>query len=292
MRFSHLILILFFSFSFGPLLSETPTSMSEIQIIDTSSNKNVSWKEIIAKMDQNEILIWGEEHEDSDGHTAQLDFLKKLVDFYPTALSLEMLEKDQQSIIDEYSRGFISEKQMLSSIPHWKNFATDYLPLVKQAKESYVPIVCANPPRRYVNAVARKGLLAYSDFSEDAYRYVPSAYTLGIYQSDSYLAKLRAMFQEEHVSPAKQPMSSESMILAQYMWDQGMAESVSRESYKSGRKIFHINGRFHSDEGGGVAYRLKQMGHKVLVLSVFPEGKEENQKFQKIADFVILTKRR
>lgn len=273
-------------------MTESMNASIDVKIIQTKTMKEVSWKEILDEMDKNEILIWGEEHDDSFGHIAQLEFYKKFSDLYPTSLSLEMLEKDQQPILDEYSRGSIPEKQLLSSLVLWKNFFSDYLPLLKHAKESYHPIICANPPRRYVNAIARKGMIAYSEFSEDAYKLIPPAYTLGLYQSEPYLAKLRAMFQEDHTSPSKQNISSESMILAQYMWDQGMADAISRESYRSGRKVIHFNGRFHSDAMGGVAYRLSQMGHKVLVLSVFPEGKEEVQNFEKLADFVILTKSR
>jgi uncharacterized iron-regulated protein len=292
MIFKSFLLILFFAFVSLPIFSEEQGNSLDIQIIHTKSKAAVTWKEILLEMDKNEILVWGEEHDDVQGHTAQIEFLKKFSDMYPAALSLEMFEKDQQLIVDEYYRGFITEKQLLASISHWKNFTTDYLPLVKSAKESYTPIVCANPPRRYVNAVSRKGMMAYSDFSDEAYKFIPAAYSLGLYQSEPYLAKLRAMFQDAHTTPSRQTFSAESMILAQYMWDHGMAEAISRENFRSGRKIFHINGRFHSDEEGGVVYRLRKIGHKVLVISVFPEGKEETQNFDKLADFVILTKRR
>ena len=249
----------------------------------------MTWQDLLKEMENFDVMLWGEEHDDGIGHIAQIEFFKKFSDKFPSALSLEMLEKDQQMLVNEYSSGYIPEKQFLEGIRLWKNFQTDYLPLVKIAKESYSPIICANPPRRYVNAIARKGIIAYMDFGNEAHYFLPEAYTLGLYQSETYLAKLRSMFQSSHTSGAKGIPSPESMILAQYMWDQGMAESVSRESFRSGRKILHINGRFHSDEEGGLTFRLRKMGLKVLVVSVFPEGKEENANFSKIADFVILT---
>ncbi len=296
MKYGILILNICLILLGGGIYSQTNenvnTSPSEIKIIQTKNKTVVNWKEILAAIESNEVVVWGEEHDDAVGHIAQLEFLKKLLEVYPVSLSLEMLEKDHQQIIDEYSKSFISEKQMLTSISHWKNFEPHYMPLVKHAKENYAPIICANPPRRYVNAVARKGMMAYSDFSDETFRYIPAAFTLAYSQSEVYLSKLREMFQEDHASSGKHPTTSESMILAQYMWDQGMAEAVSREIFRSGRKVFHINGRFHSDEGGGVVDRLKKMGHKALVISVFPEGKEEEQNFHKLADFVILTKRR
>jgi uncharacterized iron-regulated protein len=288
--FLHITLILLFGFR--TLFAQEGVGTSFPQIYNAKTKQQVTWKEVLTEMDRFDVLVWGEEHDDTSGHAAQLDFFRVFNDTFPSALSLEMLERDQQSILDEFYRGFIPEKQMIAGINHWKNFQTDYLPLVKHAKEGYSPILCSNPPRRYVNAVARKGIMAYSDFSEEAHSLIPAAYTLNLYPSETYLAKLRSMFGEEHGGPKKVTLDAEYMILAQYMWDQGMAESVSREIFRSGRKIFHINGRFHSDEEGGVVYRLRKMGHKVLVLSAFPEGKEDEKNFAKLADFVILTTRR
>ncbi|MCZ8156175.1 MAG: ChaN family lipoprotein [Leptospira sp.] len=284
-------LFLLILFTLSSLSSEEFGKSLNLRIIESKSNKNVSWTEVLTAMDEADVLVWGEEHDDTQGHSAQIEFFKKFSDQFPVSLSLEMLERDQQNITDEYYRGLISEKQFLSSINHWKNFSSDYLPLVRYAKESFSNIICANPPRRYVNAISRKGIMAYSDFSDDAMRFLPHAYTLALYQSDPYLARLRDVFQSSPTNHTSS-ISTENMILSQYVWDQGMAESVTKEHFRTGRKILHINGRFHSDYDGGVVHRLKAMGHKVVVLSVFPEGSEEEAKFGKIADFVILTSRR
>ncbi|WP_411821578.1 ChaN family lipoprotein [Leptospira sp. 'Mane'] len=277
-----------------PVVAEEEIATFKVWNSKTKSYGNVS--EILLQAEGYDVVIWGEEHDDAEGHKAQLDFFKKFTFGFPkVTLSLEMLEKDQQLILDEYVKNIIPERQLLSGSSHWKNFASDYFPLVKHAKESSSFVVCANPPRRYVNAVARKGMNAYSDFSNEVHHWIPEAHTLGQNISPVYQIKLSSMFQVDHSQDPKVSSnmpSPENMILAQFMWDQGMAESISREVYRSGRKVLHLNGRFHSDDEGGVAYRLKKMGHKVLVLSVFPEGKEEEGNFSKLGDFVILTKSR
>ncbi|TGN06923.1 hypothetical protein EHS11_17450 [Leptospira ilyithenensis] len=288
-RFSILFLI-------GFAVSIAAEEVSSLKIWNSKTKSYGDWSEILKQAEEYDVVIWGEEHDDEEGHRAELAFFQKFTGSFPaSALSLEMLEKDQQLILDEYAKNVIPDRQLLAGSNHWKNFASDYYPLVKHAKESSSSIVCANPPRRYVNAVARKGTVAYSDFSNEVYHWIPEAHTLKQNISPGYHTKLLSMFQADH-SRDSEPKSNlpgpENMILAQFMWDQGMAESISREIYRSGRKIFHVNGRFHSDDEGGVVFRLRKMGHKVLVLSVFPEGKEEEGDFSKLGDFVILTKGR
>ncbi|GBF50070.1 hypothetical protein LPTSP4_15930 [Leptospira ryugenii] len=283
------LFVITFSISFVTLYAEERERPISFKIIETQSGQIVTWKNVLDRLESHEVVVWGEEHDDTMGHQAQLSFFKLLTERFPTALSLEMLERDQQTTVNEFFQSHISERQFLDSLVLWKNFLSDYFPLLKHAKEVYAPIVCANPPRRYVSSLAKKGMLAYADFSEEALRYIPAAYSLSLFSSEDYTNKLRGVFSSTHGNSSQPTPQVESLILAQFMWDQGMAESVSREIYRSGRKVLQINGRFHSDEWGGLSHRLRQMGHKVVLISAFPEGKEDEKKFVKIADFVILT---
>ena len=52
----------------------------------------------------------------------------------PVALSLEMFERDVQTVLDEYLAGLISERHFLLSSRPWKNYETDYRPLVEYAR--------------------------------------------------------------------------------------------------------------------------------------------------------------
>jgi len=256
----------------------------ELSFWQSRTGTFLSLEEAFPDLSQVEVLIWGEEHDDALGHEKQLEFLTKLHPKFSLILSLEMLERDQQEIVQDYLSGAISEKSFLSTTVHWNNFAKDYLPLIRFAKENSLPVVAANPPRRYVNAIARKGLSAYRDFSKEALAYLPPAYSLNQFVSPSYQERLRSIFSEGSHG------GSESMILAQHTWDQGMAESISRAIFQTGRKVLHFQGRFHSDYNGGVAYRLRSMGHSVVVLTALPE--ESSSLDPEIADFVILTRSR
>ncbi|TGL55930.1 hypothetical protein EHQ59_01360 [Leptospira kemamanensis] len=263
-------------------------SPNTVQIVQSKTSEIVTVDVILKEIQSYDVIVFGEEHDNDDLHRFYETLFQKIVLMQCASLSLEMLEKDQQSIVDEYLTGTISESQFLTSIPHWKNFKTDYLPLVRIAKENVCPVVAANPPRRYVNLIAKKGKLAYRDFSKSALATLPQAYTLEKYLTSEYKQRLALLFGgSEHNATHK--INVDFMILGQAAWDQGMAEAISNEIHRSGRKLVHLNGRFHSDRNGGVVTRLREMGHSVLVLSGFPKGREENADFVKIADFVILT---
>jgi uncharacterized iron-regulated protein len=72
-------------------------------------------------------------------------------------LSLEMFERDVQTVINEYLKNQITETHFLAASRPWANYKTDYRPLVEFAKEKNLEVVAANAPRRYVNMVTRLG---------------------------------------------------------------------------------------------------------------------------------------
>ncbi|MCT8333573.1 ChaN family lipoprotein [Leptospira sp. 85282-16] len=257
-----------------------------VQIIRTSTAEIVSISEIIKESSKYNVIVLGEEHDNEDLHRFYETLFGRISDLEPVSLSLEMLEQDGQYIVNEFLEGTISESNFLSSTTQWKNFKSDYLPLVSIAKEKKCNVLAANPPRRYVNLISRKGLSAYREFNDRAIQYLPPAYSLEKYLTEEYKQRLSALFGQGHGTGHG---GSQYLVLAQATWDQGMAEVISREFYKTGKKVVHLNGRFHSDRLGGVVHRLQEMGLSVLVLSGFVKDREESRDFAKIADFVILT---
>jgi len=81
-----------------------------------------------------------------------------------------------------------------------------------------------------------------------------------------------------------------NFLLAQHLRDASMSHYVAESYYRLGKKILHINGRFHSDENLGVAYRLKSSGLKVLTVSMFPNRESKQiSEFTNLADIIYLT---
>lgn len=254
---------------------------NESTIIDLDSNKDYL-NILIQELGDNDVLIIGEEHNDTRGHEITLKIFQELSNKYPLTLSLEMLEWNQQISTNEYLEGKISESAYLNDSKYWSNFQKDYFPLLKWAKENQIPVICANPPRKYANAIARQGLKAYKNFPEEP-RLYPLPQNLLRDRNSIYESKLRDLFQG-HGSHA----SVEHTILAQNFWDAGMTEKIASHQLITGRKVLHLNGRFHSDYGLGVAHRLKKSGIRTLTMTLLPKAiKTETER--KIADFLIFT---
>src|SRR5450759_3232826 len=78
----------------------------------------------------------------------------------PVVLSLEMFERDVQTVVDDYLAGRVSESEFLARSRPWDRYATDYRRLIELAKEHHWRVVAANVPRPLALAIGRKGLAA------------------------------------------------------------------------------------------------------------------------------------
>jgi uncharacterized iron-regulated protein len=141
--------------------------------------------DILVRARMAEVTFLGEEHDDPVAHYLELEILKQLASSEgarnvgrakrtpDVLLSLEMFERDVQLIVDEYTGGFITERAFLESARPWKNYKTDYRPLVEFAKELKIPVVAANAPSRYVNRVGRMGKASLEQLSKAAKAFLP-----------------------------------------------------------------------------------------------------------------------
>ena len=101
-----------------------------------------------------------------------------------------MFEADNQLIIDEFLSGFISEKSFEAQMRLWKNYKTDYKPLLLLSKEYNLPFVATNIPRRYASFVFNHGLDSLSTLSDLAKTYfapLPMEYSMETTGYDSIL---------------------------------------------------------------------------------------------------------
>src|SRR5688572_2658353 len=151
-----LLIVLILSFISG----FTQNSIDKhFKIYDTRNKQITTVEAIAAACKDVDVLFFGEEHNDSAGHYLETEIFKALHGLYSNqvALSLEMFETDCQLILDEYLSGHISEDRFTKESRIWNNYK-DYRPAVEFAKQNKLSVIAANPPRRYVNMVSRKGM--------------------------------------------------------------------------------------------------------------------------------------
>ncbi|MEL6673064.1 MAG: ChaN family lipoprotein [Bacteroidota bacterium] len=257
------------------------------KIYDVASQEEISLDQLIAHMSEVDVLFFGEEHNDSLGHNLQDSLYQMLLGKYGTVtLSMEMFETDCQQVLDEYLADYITESKLIKDARAWNNYAEDYKPMVDRAKRKGQVVIAANAPRRYVNLVSRRGLSALETLPKSAQQYLPP---LPIYTDDEayYQRFLDAMGGSGHGM-------GDNIYFAQCTWDASMAYQIFRHWKKHKKeKIFHLNGRFHTDYQQGTMKQLKEMSKKVRArnISCFPADDFDDPDwayYAKQGDYIVI----
>jgi uncharacterized iron-regulated protein len=274
-------------FVFHQQLSAQGDWEKHVKILNSNTGAEAGMSDLVAAMENVDVLFFGEEHNDSIAHQVQARLYNQLIEAYKdVTLSLEMFERDAQLVVDEYLEDHITETKLREEGRAWKNF-DDYAPMVTFAKAHGQLVVAANVPTRYANMVSRKGLEALKDLPKESKKYLPS---LPIFTNQPvYENKFNdAMGGHGHgMGP--------NIFHAQLLRDVTMAESIFDTWRKSKRtKILHLNGRFHSDEYLGTVAALKRLRKRMDILNISCFSSEDFEapdwdKYTGLADFVILT---
>jgi len=128
--------------------------------------KKVKYEKMAEAAADADIVLFGEYHTNPISHWIQLELTKDLFEALFEArgealiLGAEMFEADNQLIMNEYLAGQITETKFEEEARLWKNYKTDYKPLVILAKENELTFVATNIPRRYANMVYKRGVLS------------------------------------------------------------------------------------------------------------------------------------
>lgn len=268
------------------------------RIYSTKLGKEVTLKDIASDMENYDVLLFGEEHNDSVTHFLEISMLELLHLKFGSdvALSMEMFDRDVQPIMDEYLEGFILEKHLKKDARAWPNYR-DYKPMVLFARDKKLDVICANAPSRYTNLVGRAGFKALDILPDDSKKHIaPLPYDTA---TGKYYQKLMGVMHGTSDSGRVMPVASKkfNMVLSQSLWDATMAYSITeyqKEKKNKDKKVMHVNGRFHSDEHFAVAAQINNYNSKTktLVVSSFSD-----ESFPKInwddlkanGDYIIVT---
>lgn len=247
-----------------------------------ANGEEVTFDSLIAKSLENEIILFGEQHNNSICHWLQLQLTKSLADSTNLVLGAEMFEADDQQKLIELQEGFIRMKDFEKEAKVWNNFGTDYKPLLEFAIEKGFPLIATNIPRRYASMVARKGLDSLEELPGDA---------------DDFLPRLPIDFDAELPGyAAMKGMGSghgmDFIAEAQAIKDATMAYFIEDNLEK--RTIFiHYNGAYHSDNFEGIYWYLKNEDDDLKILTITTVSQDEinelSEENKNKADFIIVT---
>jgi len=276
------------AFVFSSSLFAQDSLSNYYKIYDTRTKQVTTIDKIVTDMADTDVLFFGEEHNDSAGHYLENKIFRALHAQYAdkVVLSMEMFETDNQLVLNEYLAGTIDEARFSRDVRLWSNYK-DYRPMIEYAKQNKIPVIAANPPRRYVNLVSRRGMRSLDSLSKDAKKFLPPL------PYDTLTGRYREKFVE--IMKGGPGGNNPNVYYSQSLWDAGMGYSIYSFLKKNKhKKVFHCVGGFHCEEKLGTAAQLQMRNKKLKILNIasFSDSSFNNpdwEKFSYKGDYIILT---
>ncbi len=242
--------------------------------------KKISYDKMIKTLLKKDIVLFGEYHNNPISHWLQLEVSKDLSKSRSMIFGAEMFEADNQQALSDYMEGKISAKGLDSAARLWKNYKTDYAPLVNFAKKINSKFIATNIPRRYASMVNKGGFETLD--------------TLSVLEK-TWIAPLPIIYDSElpgYVNMMKMMAGHATVNLpkAQASKDATMAYFILKNHVKGSLSI-HFNGAYHSDNFEGILWYLKKDQPNLsyaTITTVSQEGMKKLLKENKNkADFII-----
>ena len=291
--------------------------LASLRVFDSKGNA-ATLDAVVEVMGGADIVFVGETHDDAGAHLLEAELLRRAHARFalegdvkgrrPVALSLEIFERDVQVVLDEYLSGLISERHFLAASRPWKNYQTDYRPLVEFAREQRIPVIAANAPARYVSRVSQHGPASLSALPPEARSWLPPLPFAAA--SRAYAEKFNAFMSGGAARPSQPPAAPAAaaantppprtahggalhLLDAQNLRDASMAYALAEHLKRRERAlIIHMNGTFHSEERMGVPEHVSRYSPKArtLFVTAVPRADYDARELSKLGDFIVLTR--
>lgn len=238
---------------FGALMAQQKPAY----ILYNSKGKKVSYQKMIKELVENDVVLFGEFHNNAIAHWLQLSVTKDCQSKKNLVLGAEMFEQDNQAALNNYLSGSISAKGLDSAARLWKNYPTDYAPLVNFAKEQKMVFAATNIPRKYASLVAKGGFQALDTLSSKEKSWMaplPIAYDANLPGYKNMIAMMGGH-------------GGENLPKAQAIKDATMAHFILANA-KPGSLFIHYNGSYHSENYEGINWYLKNQVPTIKIATI------------------------
>mgnify|MGYP002620790808 FL=1 len=229
-------------------------------IIFNNVGEIATYEDIVTSSLQNELIFFGELHNNPIAHWLQLELTRDLYFADTTSvlrLGFEMFEADQQVLLDEYAAGYLSTANFERETRLWNNYKTDYKPLVEFGKSKSLPLIATNIPRRYASLVYSRGLEVLDNLSELTQSWIAPLpievdLTLPGYKS---------------IMDAAMGHGGENLPKSQAVKDATMAWFIL-QYHRAGDRFIHYNGSYHSDNYEAIVWYVKRDAPETKILTI------------------------
>jgi uncharacterized iron-regulated protein len=253
-----------------------------------SEGKQVKYSKMMKDLAEADIVFFGELHNNPIAHWLELEITKDLYTLRngELVLAAEMFERDDQLIIDEYLSAYYDASKFEPEVKLWKNYKTDYKPLMEFAKDSNLYFIASNVPRRYASMVSKKGFEILDTLSEKAKTYVaplPIEYDPEVKSYKDMLDMMRGGNDTAaHVN--------DNLPKAQALKDATMAYSI-KENWSEGKLMIHYNGSYHSRNFEGIIWYLNRYMKGLNIVTIETVNQQDINNLSKenmgVASYII-----
>ena len=266
----------------------------DLPMYEGHSGRVATWADLMEGVAWADVIVIGEYHDDAEAHVVQEAVVEATLANWPgSAVSLEMLERNEQAAVDAWIRGELDTEKFVvaTNSANWAgkgSWADFYQPILDSARRNGGAVIAANAPRKYVRMARLEGNPAmWALPTEEREQFTTGERLLGTPYYDRFAREMRS-----HRGSSLSNTDVEAVFRAQSMWDATMARSVDEAIEAGAPKVVHLCGAFHSDFDGGTVREIRNRRplSRILVIScVRSESPFFAEEDRNRADLVILT---
>jgi uncharacterized iron-regulated protein len=244
--------------------------------VRVADSTQLSDDQLLDELSRADVVCVGEDHADPPSHFAELSVIRGLIERSKMSgrgvgVGIEMLPRTAQPALDRWSKGELSEVEFLTESDWRKNWGYDfsyYRPQLELARSRGVEIVALNAPPGLTRKVARVGI---SGLSSEEEQDLP---VLDLGNKDH-----RAWFKRQMQDHPMPHAGLGNLYAAQVVWDESMAESVTRwvGSHLPGRQMIVLAGAGHCRAAAIPSRIERRCGAHVVGVRPIVAGTEQSE---------------
>ncbi len=256
----------------------------------TCKNICTTLQNALQELESANVVYLGETHDNPEDHKIQLQIIQELQQRNrKIAIAMEMFQQPYQNILNRYLAGKLSEQELVeqSNYNQWGYPWEYYAPILRFAQEKQLPVIALNIPIEITRRVTRSGL---ESLSPQQRKLIPPFCEIRT-DNAPYRQLLANTFKLHQHSGHGNSANFEKFFLAQVLWDETMAASVTKFlKANPNYLVVVLAGQGHIIYGYGIPSRVaRRLQNKRLVqrsVLLNPVKDKSVDSKNAIADFV------
>lgn len=251
-------------------------------ITRVSDRQAVSFSQMMADTEKADVILVAETHDNKKHHEMQLDIIRALwAKKIPLAIGLEMFQSDNQSQLDDWVEGRMTEQNFKAVFArNWSYDWSLYREIFIFARDNRLPMIALNIPKELVIKVARQG---FASLTPEERKNIPSGVTCALNRPQTEF--LKKTFSEVFKHEANGKVFT-YFCEAQALRNSGMAMNIANvQKNHPRRKLVALAGTWHAVKHGAPEHLASDISYKVIL----PEIAELNAQnvTPALADYLI-----